>query len=243
MNNCVGIGNQKLFLLFIFYTAVVCAYSLVLVISRFAACAFSNLTCNDEVHFLMILILFLESLLFLMFTLCMLGDQLSSMKSNQTSIDRLKNQKHDIRVDINEVCGSPLEINFHWRWLIPVAVSFSETLEDRIMGYRMSPKGGEYCIVCPSKEEATPLMDGEIELKALETKPDITKKETKSDVTDNAPPPTPGTRPSVPCTDKQQVSAYPRQKNQVMELFMMLFNISELSAIKCLKPLQFRICS
>ena len=137
----------------------------------------------------------------------MLGDQLSSMKSNQTSIDRLKNQKHDIRVDINEVCGSPLETNFQWRWLIPVAVSFSETLLDRIMGYRMSPKGGEYCIVCPSKEEATPLMDGEIELKAIEMTSESNKKESKSDATDNAPLPTPGTRPAVLSTEKQQVRA------------------------------------
>lgn len=137
-----------------------CGYSLILVLSRFAACALNNLDCGSEAHFLIILFLFLESILFLMFTLCMLGDQLSSMRSNQTSIDKLKNQKHDIRIEVNEVCGSPLEVKFQMKWLMPVSVYFTEILREKIMGYRVSPSvGGEYCLSCPSKEEVTPLMD------------------------------------------------------------------------------------
>jgi palmitoyltransferase ZDHHC3/7/25 len=38
VNNCVGIGNHKYFLLFVFYTCISCAYSLILVVSRFASC-------------------------------------------------------------------------------------------------------------------------------------------------------------------------------------------------------------
>ena len=182
VNNCVGIGNQKLFLLFIFYTALVCGYSLILVISRFASCALYDLDCANEVHFLMILFLFLESLLFLMFTLCMLGDQLSSMRSNQTSIDRLKNQKHEIKVDVNEVCGSTLDVNFHWHWLMPIAVSYSEAITEKILGYRI-------CLSSPNNEEGTPLMERE-EAKGVEmTVESARSKEVKTDVSQISTPP------------------------------------------------------
>ena len=172
VNNCVGIGNQKLFLLFILFTSVVCGYALILVVSRFSMCALNNLECGDEAHFLFILFLFLESLLFLLFTLCMLGDQLSSMRSNQTSIDRLKNQKHDIRVEVNEVCGSSNEIRFQFRWLMPIPVFFSDSVKERIMGYRMNTgTAGEYCLTSSSnsKEEVTPLMLRERDSEGKET--------------------------------------------------------------------------
>ena len=39
INNCVGIGNHKYFLLFIFYTSVSCLYSLLLIITRFTSCS------------------------------------------------------------------------------------------------------------------------------------------------------------------------------------------------------------
>jgi hypothetical protein len=47
---------------------------------------------------LLVLFLFVESVLFGLFTQCMLIDQLSSLRSNQTQIDKLKNQKHVIKV-------------------------------------------------------------------------------------------------------------------------------------------------
>lgn len=151
-----------------------CGYSLLLVLSRFASCAVYDLDCGTEIHFLMILFLFLESLLFLMFTLCMLGDQLSSMRSNQTSIDRLKNQKHEIKVDVNEVCGSSLDVNFHWHWLMPIAVSYSEAITEKILGYRI-------CLSSPNNEEGTPLMERE-EAKGIELTAEGTRnKEAKID--------------------------------------------------------------
>lgn len=162
-----------------------CGYALALILSRFAACALNNLDCGSEVDFLMVLFLFLESLLFMMFTLCMLGDQLSSMRSNQTSIDRLKNQKHDIRVEVNEVCGSPIEVRFQLNWLLPVSVSFNDSLTERIFGYRQNPDK-EYCTSCPGKdkEEATPLIQREdasaIEMVAADSKVKDSKSESES---------------------------------------------------------------
>lgn len=42
VNNCVGIGNHKYFLLFVFYTFLSCVYSLSLVITRFSTCGLSS---------------------------------------------------------------------------------------------------------------------------------------------------------------------------------------------------------
>ena len=38
VNNCVGLGNHKFFLLFIFYVFVLSAYTLTLVFFRYAKC-------------------------------------------------------------------------------------------------------------------------------------------------------------------------------------------------------------
>lgn len=38
VNNCVGIGNHKLFLLFVLYIFLMCTYALLLVVARYAGC-------------------------------------------------------------------------------------------------------------------------------------------------------------------------------------------------------------
>lgn len=51
MNNCVGIGNHKLFLLFILYIFLMCTYALLLVVARYAGCLHSGgddeISCGD----------------------------------------------------------------------------------------------------------------------------------------------------------------------------------------------------
>ncbi|RYH17585.1 hypothetical protein EON65_28365, partial [archaeon] len=90
VNNCVGLGNHKLFVLFVFWILMTCLYSLVLTVAKFISCSMGYHDCSQPSGQLIIIFLVIEGCLFGLFTICMLGDQLSSIFTNQTQIDRLK---------------------------------------------------------------------------------------------------------------------------------------------------------
>ena len=120
----MGVGNHKLFLLFVFWVFVTCMYSMVLVLCKYINCLGKGHRCHSgpENH-LLVIFLVVESILFGLFTLCMLGDQLSAISSNQTQIDRLKNTKATTyQTEVNEVCGTSRNVNFRLSWLIPTKV-------------------------------------------------------------------------------------------------------------------------
>jgi len=126
VNNCVGVGNHKLFLLFVFWVFVTCMYSMVLVLVKYISCINGGYRCHSGAsHQLLVIFLVVESILFGLFTLCMLGDQVSAIQSNQTQIDRLKNTKATTyQNEVNEVCGSARTERFQWQWLLPMKVLF-----------------------------------------------------------------------------------------------------------------------
>jgi hypothetical protein len=64
-------------------------------------------TPTENIHILMLL---LESALFGLFTMCMKGDQMTIIASNQTQIDRLKNMTYESNIDINEIFGCPGDV-------------------------------------------------------------------------------------------------------------------------------------
>jgi hypothetical protein len=157
VNNCVGVGNHKLFLLFVFWVFVTSAYSLLLVLGKYVSCLSRNTKCvsSPSISFHTIALV-ICSILFGLFTLCMLGDQLSAISSSQTAIDRLKNTKHKYQSEVNEVCGSARHVRCHHTWFIPYAVKFPEgNLRDKILGYRLQRLPGD-----AENEEFSPLMDG-----------------------------------------------------------------------------------
>lgn len=155
VNNCVGIGNHKYFLLFIFYTCLSCVYSLTLLTIRFFDCLgrhgnvrASHFTCLDKpTQMLSILGLFVEAILFGLFTSCMMFDQSGVVTSNITNIDRLKGAAADdpntkslagvIEVfGLNPKKGLDLATNFRADWLSPFhRICFPTTLRDEMMGF------------------------------------------------------------------------------------------------------------
>jgi len=149
VNNCVGIGNHKYFLLFVFYTFVSCAYSISLVSMRFWSCMHvrhgrlrSHATCLDHPsQLLSILGLLVEGILFGLFTSCMIIDQSSVVTTKLTHIDRLKGEVGNTGVaGIIEVFGMNLKRNtgskFRPDWLSPFAnVCFPPTVRDEIFGF------------------------------------------------------------------------------------------------------------
>lgn len=102
VNNCVGIGNHKFFLLFIFYTFVSCMFSLVLLVWKFFSClsatgymnAGTNACIDDPMQLISLIGLLVESILFGLFTSCMMVDQWDVVTTNLTHIDRLKGDQY-----------------------------------------------------------------------------------------------------------------------------------------------------
>jgi len=171
VNNCVGIGNHKFFLLFIFYTCISCAYSMSLILARFFNCVGSHSHhrrdgphCLDEpVHLLNIVGLVVESLLFGLFTCCMMVDQWEAVTTGVTHIDRLKGDMASIAgTGINEVFGTGLGRRtvtscFRADWLSPLhRVCFPASMKDEIMGFcrpRTRGRSADNDIEMPARNE------------------------------------------------------------------------------------------
>ena len=158
VNNCVGANNQKHFVLFTFYTCLLSAYAMVLLIARgifssdtvlvvrvgghrihhgahgghgyLGTRDYSDLGARDTSdsagRFLLLCLLFFEAILFGLFTCAMTSEQISSILSDQTGIERIK---HDYTPQHNrstlqllsETFGRPVSV----LWLVPTAVKFN----------------------------------------------------------------------------------------------------------------------
>lgn len=116
VNNCVGEKNQRFFVLFTMYIALISAHALGLSGMHFFTCIKSQWNeCSNfspGVSVLLLIFLCLEAILFLTFTAVMFGTQIHSICNDETEIERLKNEKptweRRVRWDgMKAVFGSP----------------------------------------------------------------------------------------------------------------------------------------
>ncbi|KAM6909878.1 palmitoyltransferase ZDHHC3-A isoform 1-T1 [Xenentodon cancila] len=96
VNNCVGENNQKYFVLFTMYIALVSLHSLLMVVFHFLYCFEDDWTkCSSfspPATVILLILLCFEGLLFLIFTSVMFGTQVHSICTDETGIERLKGE-------------------------------------------------------------------------------------------------------------------------------------------------------
>ncbi|KAM8846076.1 palmitoyltransferase ZDHHC3-A isoform 3-T4 [Synchiropus picturatus] len=96
VNNCVGENNQKYFVLFTMYIALISLHSLIMVVFHFLNCFEDDWTkCSTfspPATVILLILLCFEGLLFLIFTSVMFGTQVHSICTDETGIERLKGE-------------------------------------------------------------------------------------------------------------------------------------------------------
>ncbi|XP_034985160.1 palmitoyltransferase ZDHHC3 isoform X1 [Zootoca vivipara] len=97
VNNCVGENNQKYFVLFTMYIALISLHALIMVGFHFLYCFEEDWTkCSSfspPTTVILLILLCFEALLFLIFTSVMFGTQVHSICTDETGIERLKKQE------------------------------------------------------------------------------------------------------------------------------------------------------
>ncbi|XP_049717968.1 palmitoyltransferase ZDHHC3 isoform X3 [Elephas maximus indicus] len=124
VNNCVGENNQKYFVLFTMYIALISLHALIMVGFHFLHCFEEDWTkCSSfspPATVILLILLCFEGLLFLIFTSVMFGTQVHSICTDETGIERLK-RKHQPRQHtgswktVKETFGG----NFSLNWFNP----------------------------------------------------------------------------------------------------------------------------
>ncbi|XP_069873691.1 palmitoyltransferase ZDHHC3 isoform X4 [Dipodomys merriami] len=126
VNNCVGENNQKYFVLFTMYIALISLHALIMVGFHFLHCFEEDWTkCSSfspPATVILLILLCFEALLFLIFTSVMFGTQVHSICTDETGIEQLKKEerrwaKKTKWMNMKAVFGHPFSLG----WASPFA--------------------------------------------------------------------------------------------------------------------------
>ncbi|XP_053786446.1 palmitoyltransferase ZDHHC3 isoform X2 [Desmodus rotundus] len=126
VNNCVGENNQKYFVLFTMYIALISLHALIMVGLHFLHCFEEDWTkCSyfsPPTTVILLILLCFEGLLFLIFTSVMFGTQVHSICTDETGIEQLKKEerrwaKKTKWMNMKAVFGHPFSLG----WASPFA--------------------------------------------------------------------------------------------------------------------------
>lgn len=151
VNNCVAVANQKHFVLFLLYVAIMCVYSIGFVLYRIIACIqplrspivhrvphykvenlprhllsspqlFHQLQCYTTVAEVAIgAILFMTAIVFGLFSFCALMDQMISILWDESVIDQKQGRKGESQ-SFYEALSEVCGQGISWKWLIPLPI-------------------------------------------------------------------------------------------------------------------------
>ena len=137
MNNCIGLNNQKAFLLFNFYTMLSSLFTVIAASVEAYECfgdqenckTFTNLTIN-----MIAIIIALISGLFMLFTVTMFVDQVQMIREETSTIDKLQSAKQNLVVPEG---GSKIGLiqglgGWSWFFWVPYPVGVDLTPEGQL---------------------------------------------------------------------------------------------------------------
>ena len=138
INSCVGIKNQKFFILFLFYVMLGCIYGMCVIVTYRLHCItyFCREMRNPLTLIAAVVGIFLD-LLFGLFTIVMLFDQLTCILWDNSTIDKLnkKRGKKESELErevskwqrLKNVFGGRVSLS----WLVPTDVRIDLTIESQ----------------------------------------------------------------------------------------------------------------
>ena len=152
VGNAVGAMNHKFFVLFVGYTMASCLVSLVLIGLRTISCGGPSPFFHEETKVnekwctrwnesYFGLALLIISVIFFLFTSCMLSEQVEAIKTNTSKIARMKMSVGNAGTELSRVTeefnemfgGDSNRVAIHW--FLPIPIEFPTGMKKVVLGY------------------------------------------------------------------------------------------------------------